>query len=267
MKIFNKYDEKRLSEIESKSDAVNCLFEEILNEKNTKDKRIVILLDSIDQLNESDHNLTWMQYQLPSNVKIICSIIDTHANILKKIKESLEFNKSNYMELSDMEKATAKSQMKRMLNKQKRNLQPSQWDVIDKCLNDKIYPLHVKLLSDICIVWRSTYQPDDAVLTCVTIKDTIKYLFKEHELHFGAIVFSRFVFYLTIFTNGISESELEDILSIDDDVLNEVFDKHEPPIRRFPNSILVRLRDSLKEYLTQKQVDAGTLVISWYVQL
>jgi hypothetical protein len=35
---------------------------------------------------------------------------------------------------------------------------------------------------------------------------------------------------MSTFKNGISESELEDIISIDDDVLFEIFEYHVPPV-------------------------------------
>ena len=49
--------------------------------------------------------------------------------------------------------------------------------------------------------------------------------------------------------NGLSESELEDILSCDDDVLNDVYMYWTPPIRRLPPLLLVRLKTDLSSYL------------------
>ena len=49
--------------------------------------------------------------------------------------------------------------------------------------------------------------------------------------------------------NGLSESELEDILSCDNDVLNDVYVYWTPPIRRLPPLLMVRLRTDLSSYL------------------
>jgi hypothetical protein len=49
--------------------------------------------------------------------------------------------------------------------------------------------------------------------------------------------------------NGLSESELEDILSCDDDVLNDVYQYWTPPTRRSPPLLLVRLKTDLDQYL------------------
>lgn len=66
----------------------------------------------------------------------------------------------------------------------------------------------------------------------------------------GKILFSRCMFYMSTFKNGISESELEDILSIDDDVLYEIFEYHEPPVSSksfiYQKSRILFLRNTFK---------------------
>ena len=65
------------------------------------------------------------------------------------------------------------------------------------------------------------------------------------------------------FSTGVSEQELGDILSIDDDLLMDIFQYHEPPQRRFPIALWTRFRHEIKEYLTIKDVD-DTQVICWF---
>lgn len=49
--------------------------------------------------------------------------------------------------------------------------------------------------------------------------------------------------------NGATEAELEDVLSCDDDVLNDVYMYWTPPMRRLPPLLLVRIRTDLNQYL------------------
>ena len=71
------------------------------------------------------------------------------------------------------------------------------------------------------------------------------------------------LFYLTLFEyRGISENELEDILSIDDKVLESIFIHHHPPVRRFPMALWYRMKYELKDYITHKMTD-DTPVIAW----
>ena len=90
-------------------------------------------------------------------------------------------------------------------------------------------------------------------------------MFRSIEKDIGhEILFKHCLFYLTIFDyRGISENELEDILSIDDAVLDSVFTNQHPPVRRFPMGLWYRLKHKLEEYLTNKVTD-DTSVIAWY---
>ena len=49
--------------------------------------------------------------------------------------------------------------------------------------------------------------------------------------------------------SGLTEAELEDILSCDDDILNDVYMYWEPPVRRLPPLLFVRLKADLSQYL------------------
>jgi hypothetical protein len=67
---------------------------------------------------------------------------------------------------------------------------------------------------------------------------------------------------LLLKTSFFSESELEDILSCDDLVLNDIFDKFVPPLRRFPPMLWARIKFELKDYLTYHGAD-GVQVLNW----
>ncbi len=93
-----------------------------------------------------------------------------------------------------------------------------------------MYPLCVKLIYD--IIMTADILNESEIRKCLTIDNCIVYLFhlldKSHEKAMK-------MFYITIFKDGISQTELEDILSLDDDVLIEIFKRHETSTRRFPS--------------------------------
>lgn len=66
-----------------------------------------------------------------------------------------------------------------------------------------------------------------------------------------------------MFKNGISENELEDILSLDNEVLYEVFEFHAPPSIRLPVALWSRIKHDLKGYLIEKDID-GSRLVYWY---
>mgnify|MGYP001799859110 CR=1 FL=1 len=54
-----------------------------------------------------------------------------------------------------------------------------------------------------------------------------------------------FTGYITASKSGLSEAELEDLLSLDEKVLNDVFQYHIPPVRRIPPLLWTRIRNDL----------------------
>jgi hypothetical protein len=69
------------------------------------EKKIVILLDSLDQLATSDYNIEWLFTDLPENIKMIYSTLPNHGGILSKLESKIETNESNFMEVESLTKA------------------------------------------------------------------------------------------------------------------------------------------------------------------
>ncbi|VDL97373.1 unnamed protein product [Schistocephalus solidus] len=69
--------------------------------------------------------------------------------------------------------------------------------------------------------------------------------------------------FITASRRGLSAGELEDLLSLDDDVLRGVFQHHVPPQIRSPPILWIRLRNSVGPYLVERDAD-GVHVYSWY---
>lgn len=66
------------------------------------------------------------------------------------------------------------------------------------------------------------------------------------------------------FLSNFAANELEDILSCDDEVLNDVYQWWEPPVRRLPPLLWVRIQTDLGPYLVERGLKGGTPVLSWY---
>ena len=178
-------------------------------------KKLVIVLDSIDQLNINDHELEWFIKYLPPNVKMIYSIQSN--DILKRLMSIFKSstNLSNFIEIKSLNKETAMLILKDWLGRSNRNLNEAQWKTLENMFDKaSLYPLYVKLIFDVVVKWASFYVPGDDFKSCLSINDCIVYLFKRLEKNHGKSLFSRAMIYMSSFKNGISESEIEDILSL-----------------------------------------------------
>jgi hypothetical protein len=236
-----------------------------LIKKYFPNKKLVIILDSIDQLNTSDYTLNWLIDTFPNNIRMIYSVLPNHGDILKNFKERVKnMSEDNFIEIKKLDINLSVVIVQDWLQKANRKLSVKQWDMLKLLFDSSVlYPLYIRLVYDIVLKWPSFYEPDKMFLTCKNIDLTIKYLFNLLEIEHGKLLFSRAIIYMSSFRNGISESEIEDILSLDDDVLYDVFEFHSPPIRKLPLALWTRIKHDLSPYMVEKEVD-DTRVIYWY---
>ena len=267
IRLFDiKFNNEQLKYIENYRD-LRYEFRQILSslESKAEFQPILIFLDSIDQLNSKDFNLDWFLSSLPKNIKFVYSTLTDHENILKAIKTKHCLLDKNFLEVESLNFKNSMQIMKIWLEDHHKNYQVllNSTFLIKLFQNAQLFPLYVKLIYDIVTITSKFELNENDLSECLTIDTCINYLFhlisKSHE----KVVFNNCMFYITIFKDGISQLELEDILSLDDDVLIEIFKRHETKTTRFPSFLWVRIKKDLKEYLCEKQID-GIHVISWY---
>lgn len=225
------------------------------------------MLDSIDQLQSDAYDCKWLPRQLPSNVKFIVSTLPDHGNIYFNLQHILnaEGNQSDlFIHVPPFDASTVEIVYDDWLRMKSRSLSDEQRLFIQKFMSEKkeILPLFMKLVFDIISVWRSYDPIDQDINNLNSVDDLIRYLFHRLEILHNKLLFSRALCYMTACRSGISQNELEDVLSLDDDVLRSVFQHYIPPVRRLPGILWTRIRNDLDEYITEKEVDDAP-VINW----
>ena len=123
-------------------------------------------------------------------------------------------------------------------------------------------PLYLKLAFDEALRWRS-YTPDSDIHLEQNVREIIDDLFERLERRHGKTLVSHALAYITASKNGLTEPELEDLLSLDDEVLNDVYQYWTPPVRRLPPLLWIRIRSDIGDYLIERGAD-GTQVVFWY---
>ena len=169
---------------------------------------------------------------------MIYSTLPEHGKILENFKK-LKYDPNNFIEITNLNIDLSVQIIKDWLSKANRSLSEIQWSLLLGMLERSVlYPLYIRLLFDIIAKWPSFYEPDAEFQKCLNIDTTIKYLFLLLEKEHGKLLFGRSIIYMSSFRNGISESEIEDILSLDDDVLYDIFEFHSPPTRKLPSALV-----------------------------
>ena len=138
----------------------------------------------------------------------------------------------------------------------------SQKHIILEAFSKCSLPLFLKLCFEEALRWKS-YTPEDQTILQMSVKSAINSLFERLEKLHGYLLISHTLGYMTAAKAGLSDAEIDDILSIDDDVLNDVYQYWTPPVRRIPPLLWVRGKSDLGSYVVSRGADA-ILVNTWY---
>ncbi|XP_060076678.1 uncharacterized protein LOC132556312 [Ylistrum balloti] len=227
---------------------------------------IVILLDSLDQLAAKNdaHSLSWLPTVLPSNVKLIVSTLPEEHGILDTLKDMLPNNEC-YISVPPLSVTTGKEIVHKYLSQRNRTVTENQLKVLMSYFTQAPGPLYLKLLMDEAVRWKS-YTPEHEHVLSGAVRSAISQLFQNLEIKFGEVVTNHALGYITVAMNGVSETEMEDVLSCDDEALNDVYRYHDPPVEgivRIPPVLWARLRYDLREYLVERRTH-NKYTLNWY---
>jgi hypothetical protein len=130
-------------------------------------------------------------------------------------------------------------------------------------------PLFLRISFELARHWHSHDEPAVTSLPreFKTVGEGIPALmssvFENLRIKHGAVFVDQALGLLTVARTGISSVELEDVLSLNDDVLNEIFGWTSPPVRRMPHLFWVRLLHDIRPFLVERGGDGGVPLWSW----
>jgi hypothetical protein len=227
----------------------------------TADKPLFIFLDSLDQLSptNSAHSLSWVPLNLPKHVKIICSTLTGYYGILETFQNMIEIPE-NFVSVEPLGEELALDVIYQMLGNINRTISELQLPIVREALKICSSPLYVKLVYDQISLWKSY---TENIFIAKSIEDCVSKLFERVENSHGKVLVAHALAYITASKNGLSEAELEDLISLDETVLNDIYQYHLPPIRRIPPLLWTRIRNDIPSYLSEREAD-GVSVVFWY---
>ena len=242
---------------------LNELLESRIKSFPTTEKPLLLLIDSLDQIDSADggRQLDWLPRELPGHLKIIVSTLpDVKYGCLQRLK-SMVRKSSCYIGIGNMCRQDMEGVLDKWLHNSKRTLTDEQRLMLLAAFINCPTPLFLKLHFDQAQQWYSYDKISDSHLQS-NVSEAIEALFRRLEVAHGAVLVKYALVYLTLTQHGLAEEELEDLLSLSDEVLNDVYQYWEPPARRLPPLLWVRIKNELDEYLVSRNVD-GMQVISW----
>jgi hypothetical protein len=225
------------------------------------DRPLVVFIDALDQLSNTNNerSLDWLPIELPEHARVVVSTLPDQCFTLLQNRVRAEY----IIEVKGMED-TGHEFLKLWLDRIHRTLAPGQWDaVIDKFKQNGL-PLYMKLAFEEACRWRSYTPIPDLKPDIPGIIGDLLHRLSVRNNH-GEVIVSRSLGYLAAAKNGLSEDEILDVLSMDEEVFNDfiVHARHTPPEKKLPVVVWSRLYLDLEPYLTERSAD-GVSLLSFY---
>ena len=172
--IHNDNLEVETNKIEKLSDLKNRFKNYLVQSSQKKahetNKKLVIILDSLNQLCTEDnaHKLDWLPKNLSANCKMILTVSSESTDMMKRLQRKY-IDENSFVVLSGLEKEQADIMMQKYLSLNDYRLEENQVNLIKNLTEKKrIFSLHMKLLSEQFLSWKSNYEIEKCVL-----KDTL----------------------------------------------------------------------------------------------
>ena len=150
------------------------------------DEYLIILLDSIDQLEADGYDCQWLPGFFPKNVKCIVSTLPDHGHILSNLQMLIGYDQAFpqviehlLVSVPPFLPSTVELVYNDWLAMKQRSLSDEQRLFINEFMatRTEILPLFMKLMFDIMLTWHSYDSIDDKLRKLKSVDDCIRYLF------------------------------------------------------------------------------------------
>ncbi|XP_047933726.2 NACHT domain- and WD repeat-containing protein 1 isoform X1 [Anser cygnoides] len=245
------------------SDLVLFLSNLLLTISRCGTHTLVLFLDSVERLLPCDgaHRFHWLPTGCPPKVHIIISISTSEPGILKALQHAVPEAEAHF-EVGPLSSEEGEEMLEMLLASDKRRLSPAQWAYIWQSLPGGGQPLLFKLAFCEARNWAS-YTSSSELAIASTAQEAMHRLCDRLEKSHGTVLVAHVLGYIASSRNGLSDMELKDVLSLDDEVLAEIHHCHLPSskaILRFPPLHWAQLRRDMGECVAERKADGFTLL-------
>ncbi|GFO41708.1 NACHT domain- and WD repeat-containing protein 1-like isoform x3 [Plakobranchus ocellatus] len=227
-------------------------------------KPLILLLDGTDRLSDEHEGrkLMWLPTELPPFVHIIISTVsDDKYDCLPCAHKLLNGHDKSFLEVPKLDEEDALKMLDHWLDQANRALTNEQHNILMQAFRKCPFPLFLKTVLTDALCWTS-YTNRESLRLGESVRQVCTLRFGRLERDHGEAMVRRALGYITAARNGVTVNELEDVLSLDEAVMDEVVATHRPPRRRLPILLWIRLRMDIEGLITEIQTD-GTRTLTW----
>ncbi|KAK5617160.1 hypothetical protein CRENBAI_011654 [Crenichthys baileyi] len=239
-------------------------FQNMLEDVSRQGNTLLIILDSLEQLADEHqaHKLHWLPTDVPPNIYLLVSM-DTTSEVFANMRLKLGAA-ANLFEVEPLFYDEGEQVLESYLRASQRTLTRVQKDIVLQSFKNTGSPLHLKLILSAAKRWTSFTPSAELVLGTSTQEGMSRLLLKLEEKH-GKELVSGALGCIVLARRGLLEAELRDVMSLDDDVICEVYRYSLPPtpsLIRLPPLLWARLKWDLKDQLEERWTE-GVAVIAF----
>uniref|UniRef100_A0A3B3WR46 AAA+ ATPase domain-containing protein n=1 Tax=Poecilia mexicana TaxID=48701 RepID=A0A3B3WR46_9TELE len=235
------------------------LFQNILEKVSQQGNTLLLILDSLEQLADQHqaHQLRWLPTDVPPNVHLLVSM-ETTSEAFASMRLRLG-TAGNVFEVERLSRDEGQQIMESHLQVAKRTLTREQKDAVLQSFYASGSPLHLQLILSAAKNWSSFTPPTELLLGFSSEEVMSQLLLKLEEKHGKELVGRA----LGCIVRGLMEAELRDVMSLDDDVISEVYRYSLPPtpsLIRMPPVLWARLKRDLRDQLEVQWTDGVAML-------
>ncbi|XP_071342720.1 NACHT domain- and WD repeat-containing protein 1 [Trachinotus anak] len=229
-------------------------FRNVLSQVSQQGNSLLLILDALDQLSDQHHahRLRWLPTDLPPNVHLVVSM-DTKSEAFANMRLMLE-SLGSFFEVERLTLDEGKQIVDSNLRALQRTLTPEQSNAVLQSFESTGCPLHLRLILSAAKRWTSFTPLTDTHLGANT-QEMMSQLFLMLEEKHGKQLVGGALGYLALAREGLLEAELRDVMSLDDDVISEVYRFSLPPtpsLIRLPPLLWACLKRDLEDLLEER---------------
>ncbi|XP_072551718.1 NACHT and WD repeat domain-containing protein 2 [Salminus brasiliensis] len=236
-------------------------FNNLLATSSVSSNLLILIIDGLDQMPNTNGplDLTWLPKTLPANVKLFISSSPTKSGLLSAIKAHYP-ESTLFFDLEPLDSKSCNQMLTSLLLAANRRITSGQQMYVNQVFKECSLPLYVELLYRQVRCWGSELEitPDTLVPGVHTnIGQFLDHLEEKH----GHVLVRRALQYLTLSRHGLTEAELTDLLSCDDEILAAVLPLEDdvPYKLRVPEVVMEGLLLDLRGFIWARST-LGTLV-------
>ncbi|XP_071528707.1 NACHT and WD repeat domain-containing protein 2 isoform X2 [Panulirus ornatus] len=226
--------------------------------KACKLRPLVIMIDGIDQVKSyGSTSLEWVPRELPEHVKLIMTVRDDSPQMT--LLQSIIEDRACFLKIPPLTIDEGYNKFEGILKQHHRSVNKEQRELVSRNIQECPLPLYVEIVGRMACQWTGS---EPQLPLKPSLMEQINVVFDETEQAYGQVEVSHTLGYLTAAKHGLSDSEMIDILSCDEAVLEKVFVHCTPPVRRCPSLLWVQISKQLQPFL-MKTIVAGICLLTW----